>query len=46
MSTQDSSPELFTFEPEDTEEELAKFENKCDTVAEFTKIEVGLYHGI
>ena len=45
MSTQDSSPEGFAFKPEYTEEELAKFENKCDTVAELAKIEVGLDHG-
>ena len=41
-ATQDSSPEGFVFEPEYTEEELAKFENEYDTEAEFAEIEIGL----
>ena len=44
-ATQDSSPEGFAFEPEYTEEELAKFENEYDNEAEFTENEVGLDHG-
>ena len=41
-ATRDSSPKGFAFEPEYTEEELAKFENEYDTEAEFAEIEVGL----
>ena len=44
-ATQDSSPEGFAFEPEYTEEELAKFEIEYDKEAEFAEIEVGLDHG-
>ena len=44
VATQDSSPERFAFEPEYTEEELAKFESEFHTKVEFAEIEVSLDH--